>query len=157
MIPVGAIQDGVGHVRGLGARGQPAGHHGFEHLRGRDDRLARQAGLGDQLLLQDGHLFDRHFHAEVAAGHHDAVRRLENFVKAQEGVRAFDLGDDEGLSAEGLGGGPHGFDVRGGLHEGLAHGVHALAERKFQAGAVVVGERADAEINARQVKPLLGA
>ncbi len=130
--------------------------HGFEHLRGGDDRLAREAGLGDELLLQDGHFLDRHFHAEVAARHHDAVRRLQDFVKVLEGVRALDLGDDEGLFADGLGGGAHGFDVRRRLHERLAHRVHAVLERKFQAGAVVVGERADAEINARQVEALPG-
>ena len=61
--------------------------HGFEHLRGGDDRLAREAGLGDELLLQDGHFLDRHFHAEVAARHHDAVRRLQDFVEVLERVR----------------------------------------------------------------------
>ena len=42
------------------------------------------------------------------------------------------------------------------FHERLAHGVHAILEREFQAGAVVVGERTDAEINARQIEALLG-
>ena len=42
------------------------------------------------------------------------------------------------------------------FHERLAHGVHAVLERELQAGAVVVGERADAEIDARQIEALPG-
>ena len=76
--------------------------------------------------------------------------------KCSSASDALDLGDDEGLFADGLGGGAHGLDVRGGLHERLAHRVHARLERELQAGAVVVGERADAEIDARQVEALPG-
>ena len=42
------------------------------------------------------------------------------------------------------------------FHERLAHRVHAVLQGEFQAGAVVVGERADAEIDARQVEALPG-
>ena len=48
----------------------------------------------------------------------------------------------------------HGLDVRGAFDERLAHRVHARAERELQARAIVLGERADAEIDARQVQSL---
>ena len=76
--------------------------------------------------------------------------------KCSRASGTLDLGDDEGLFADGFRRGPHGLDVRGRFHERLAHGVHAVLEREFQAGAVVVGERADAEIDARQVEALPG-
>ena len=154
---VGAVEDGVGHIRGLGPCGQTAGRHGFEHLRGGDDRLADAAGPGDELLLDHGNLFNRHFHSEIAARHHDAVCRFQNLVEVFEGIRTLDLGDDEGLSADGFRRGPHGFDVRGRFHERLAHGVHPVPEREFQTGAVVVSKRTDAEGNARQIEALPGS
>jgi hypothetical protein len=64
-----------------------------------------------------------------------------------ERVGTLDLGNDEGLLANRLGGGAHGFDVRGGLHERLTQGVHPRLESKFQTSPVVVGKRADAQIS----------
>ena len=63
----------------------------------------------------------------------------------------------KGVVPERLGGGAHGLDVGGGFHERLAHRVHAVGERELQAGAVVIGEGADAEVDARQVEALPGA
>ena len=46
----------------------------------------------------------------------------------------------------------HRFDVRGAFDERLAHRIHAFFERELQARAIVFGERADAEIDARQIQ-----
>ena len=43
------------------------------------------------------------------------------------------------------------------FHERLAHRIHAVLERELQAGAVVVGERADAEVDARKVEAFPGS
>ena len=48
----------------------------------------------------------------------------------------------------------HGLDVRGAFDERLAHRIHASAERELQARAIVLGKRADAEIDAGQVQSL---
>ncbi len=53
---------------GTGAR-----DHAFQHLRRDDDRLTGGAGLARDLLLQAGHLLDRHLDAEIAARNHEAV------------------------------------------------------------------------------------
>ena len=141
---VGTVQDGVGNVRGLRASRQAARSHRLQHLRRRDHRLTDKAGAGDELLLQDGHLLDRHFHAEVAARNHDSVAGLENLVKALQRVCPFYLRDNERLFAHVRGGRANRFDVGRGLHERLAHRVHALTEREFKAGAVVFSERTNA-------------
>src|SRR2546422_7979770 len=44
---VGAVEDGVRHVRGLRPRGARMVGHRLEHLRGRDDRLAAPVRLPD--------------------------------------------------------------------------------------------------------------
>ena len=151
---IGAVEDGVGHVGRLGARGQAAGDHRFEHLRGGDDRLAREVGLRDELLLRDGDLLDRHFHAEIAARDHDAVGRGEDLVEVLERVGALDLGDDERLLAQ-LSPPPRARPrCPPRVRRTTGSRRPRRAERELQAGAVVFGERADAEIDARQVEPL---
>ena len=68
-----------------------------------------------------------------------------------------DLGNDKRTFAQALGRRAHCLDVGRRLHERLAHRVHAVLQREFETGAVVFGERADAQVDARQVQPLAGA
>src|SRR5215469_16224896 len=112
---------------------------------------------GDKLLLQDRHLLDRNFYAEVAARDHDAVTRLQDFIEVFDGVRSFYFGDDEGSLARGLGCCPHSFDVMARFHERLAHSVNSLLQRKFEASTVVVCEGTDTESDSGQIQALFGA
>ena len=100
---------------------------------------------------------DRYLHPEVAAGNHDAVRRGKDCVHVLQGPGAFDLGDDEGVVTQRGRGLPDGGDIRGALDEGLADRVHPLFGGEFQAFAVVIGEGADAEIDAGQIEAFVGA
>src|SRR5438093_13011467 len=72
---VRAVEDGVRHVRGLGARGPWMVDHRLEHLRGGDDRLAAPVRLPDEALLHDGDFLERQLHAQVAPSHHPRLRR----------------------------------------------------------------------------------
>ena len=128
--------------------------HRFEHLRGGDDRFAREVRFRDELLLRVRDFLDRHFHAEIAARDHDAIGHREDFIVVRQRVGALDLRDDERHAPDLRRRRAHGLDVRRALDERLAHRVHARAERKLQARAVVLGERADAEVDARQIQPL---
>ena len=91
---VGAVEDGVRDVGGLGPGGPRVLDHRLEHLGGHDDRLGAAAGLVDDQLLVDRHVLERALHAEVAAGHHHPVERLDDPVDRLEGLRLLDLGDD---------------------------------------------------------------
>jgi len=85
---VSAVENGIGDVGGFGASGEAAGNHGLEHLRRGDNGFAGATGAGDQLFLPECHFFDRDFHAEIAAGDHNAVGGAENLVKiGQETVK----------------------------------------------------------------------
>ena len=107
---ISAVENGVRHISRFRARGQTAVGHRLEHLRRGDDWLAGQVRFCDQLLLQGGDRFDRHFHAEIAARDHDAVTRGENLVVMLERIGALDLRDDEWMMTE--------------LFRGAANGIH---------------------------------
>ena len=75
---IGAVKDRVGHVAGLGPGRPGVGPHRVEHVGRGHDRLAGRPRRRDQPFLHVGHLFQRDFHAQVAAGHHDPVERLDD-------------------------------------------------------------------------------
>src|SRR5262249_39087630 len=111
---------------------------------------------GDELFLQDRHLLDRNFYAQVAAGNHDAVTGADDFVEVLDGVQPFYFGDEEGPPANRQGGGTHRFHVIASLHERLAQSIRSVFQCKFQTGAVMVGKGTDAESDSGQVQALLG-
>ena len=89
-----AVEDRVGHVRALGARGARVLDHRLEHLGRDDDGFASLAALGDHDLLLAEHLLGRDLHTQVASRHHDPVRGLEDLVKVVKALLVLDLGDD---------------------------------------------------------------
>ena len=73
----------------MGCRGRGADVRG-ERKRGE----GADAALADHHLLREEDLLRGDFHPEVAARHHDAVRRLEDAVKVLQSLLVLDLGDD---------------------------------------------------------------
>src|SRR5579864_5194965 len=96
---VGAVEDCVGDIAGLGARGAGVFDHGFEHLGGGDDRLAPGGGAADDVLLNDGNFFGSHLNAEIAAGDHDSVGGFENFFQMIDGLGLLELGNHGDIAA----------------------------------------------------------
>ena len=88
---IGAVEDRVGHVGDLGARGAGRVDHRLEHLGGRDRRLGPPARECEQPLLDERHLLDRQLDPEVAAGDHDAVRRVDDLLAVGGRLRLLDL------------------------------------------------------------------
>jgi hypothetical protein len=107
--------------------------------------------------LRVGDLLDRHLHAKIAARDHDAVSDGKDFVVVRERIGTLNFRDNERHAADLHCRSAHGLDVRGALDERLAHCIHAGAQRKLKAGAVVLGERANAEIDAGQIEAFPGA
>ena len=96
---VRAVEDRVGHVGHLGARGPGGVNHRLEHLSGRDRRLGAPPGHGEQALLHERDLLDRQLDAEVAARDHDPVGRVDDLLGVRRGLRLLDLGDQRHLGA----------------------------------------------------------
>ena len=153
---VGAVQDCIGHIGGFGAGGPAVGGHRLEHLRGGNDRLAEPVGFPYELFLNNRDLCDRNFHPQIAACHHDAVSRLQNIVDMFERAGALDFCDQERIMAETGRGFPNGGNVGGVFDEGLADRIDTVFEGKRKAMPVVVGEGADAQIDAGQIEAFTG-
>jgi len=66
----------------------------FEHLRCGNHRQPRLAGLRDDQLLNHGHFFRAHLHAQVAARDHHAIGHAKNLVKVFNRLGLLKLGDN---------------------------------------------------------------
>lgn len=89
-----AVIDSVGHVGDLRTGRARVVDHGFEHFRGRDDPLAEQAALGDEVFLDGRKLRKRHLHAQVSAADHDAGTDLADLLHIVDARLVLNLGDD---------------------------------------------------------------
>ena len=107
-------------------------------------------------FLNHGDLLDGYFHPEIPPGHHHAVGDIKDLFDAIKRAGALDFGDNKRVVLEPLGGlrEPPRYPCR--LDKGLAHSINPLFRGKFQALTVALGKGADAEIDARQIKPFAG-
>ena len=148
---VGAVEDGVGHVTGLGARGARVFDHRLEHLGGGDDGLAPGGGAANDVLLNDRNFLRRHFDAEIAAGDHDSVGHFENFFEVIDGLRLFEFGDDGDIALVRGDNLLDHADVGGGADEGQGDGIDAVLEAEFEILAIFFRERGDRESDAGKI------
>lgn len=68
--------------------------HGFEHFRGRNDALAEQTALGNEILLDRRQLRKRNLHAQIAPADHNAGARLTDLFHVVNASLVLNLGDD---------------------------------------------------------------
>ena len=68
-----SVEDSVRYVGYLCSRRGRILYHGLEHLRRRDDHLARLITFLDKSLLKSGQSLEVHFNAHVSARDHDSV------------------------------------------------------------------------------------
>ena len=122
---VGAVEDGVRGVGGLGAGRAGVLDHRLEHLGGDDDGLGAAPGDLAGALLDERHLLERHLDAEVAAGDHDAVEGADDLVEVLDRLRLLDLRDDGEPAALLVHDLVDPADVVGGAHEGQRDHVDA--------------------------------
>ncbi len=105
------VQDGVGHIRGFGPGGAAVLGHGFQHLGGGDHRFGLHIGLVHDSFLNDSHLFDGNFNAQIPPGNHDTISHLEDGLKIIQRPRALYLGNDKGIVPHPGSRCPHSFDI----------------------------------------------
>ena len=152
---VGTVEDGVGHVGGLGpGRPQPVGHR-VEHLGGDDHRLAPLPRQVHDPLLDHRHLLRRQLDPQVAPGDHQAVERLDDGVEVGDRLRLLDLGDDRHVAADRLHDQPDGVHVGRLPHERQGDKVDPEAEGEGQVVDVLGGHGRGAEPGAGQVHALV--
>ena len=79
--------------------GRTCVHHRLQHLGRHDHRHLRAARLADDVLLDHGHLLERHLDPEVAARHHHRVHQRQDAGQVGDDLRALELGDDRQVGA----------------------------------------------------------
>ena len=152
---VGAVQDGVGDVAGLGARGNRVVDHRLEHLRRDDDGLGHAAAEFDGALLHDRNGFQRQFDAQIAAGDHDSVECVDDLLEVVDGLRLLDLGDDGDVTPLLGHDHVHALHVLGAAHERQGDQVGADAQTPAEVGLVLLGQRGNGDRDAGKVDALV--
>ena len=153
---VRSVEDGVRHVRGLGAGRPRAVDHALEHLGRGDDGLPRGIRHGDDPLLKRRHLLGREFDSEIATRHHHAVRFFQDARQVVDRFALLDLRDERRVAAEApdeLLGLPQ---ILGAPHEGKGHEVDAEGKPEGEVGPVLLGESGDGQGDAGQIHALVG-
>ena len=152
---VGTVVDCVSDVAGFRAGWPRIFDHRFEHLRRGDDGLTILRGATDDLLLNGGDFFRRHFNTEIAARNHDAVGNFKNRVEMVDGLRLFELGDDPALGAERCDAIFYEADVFAGPDERHCDRVNTGFQREGQIFFVFFCQRGNAHGNPWQVDALV--
>ena len=152
---VGAVEDGVRDVGGLGARRPWLDHHRFEHLGRHDDRLAEPAPGGNDPLLQHRDLVQGNLDAEIAARHHDGVRSRDDLVDVRDRRRTLELGDDRNRRAMLGDDRPDRRDVARPADVARGEVVGVLGDREGDVRGVLLRDR-ERELRVGKVDPLAG-
>ena len=90
-------------------------------------------------LLHQRHLVERQLDAEVAAGHHDAVERVDDRLEVVDRLRLLDLGEHRAADALLVHDRVDELDVVGRAHERQRDQVDAEPQREAQVLGVLVG------------------
>ena len=130
--------------------------HRLQHLSRGDDRAARITGRPDDELLDERHFGRADLDAEVAAGDHDAVGGLDDLVEVLERLALLDLGYDPGPRPRRIDAIPQPRDIVGGADERQRDVVDTVLQGERQIGRVLLGQRRDRELDAREVHALPG-
>ena len=107
------------------------------------------------MLLDQRNFLRRDFHPQVAACHHDRMRDFENGVQVFDGLRLLQLGDQTDIAAMLRDGAPRAQNILGGTHERYGDQVHSLRQTKLQVDQILLGQRRNAHVGARQIDALV--
>ena len=149
--------DGARHVAHLGPRRAGVLHHRVEHLRGDNHRTLGGDALLDDAALRIGNRLGRQLDTQVAAGHHDAVRRLDNLVDVVQTLLVLDFRDNLNRAPVRVENLLHGGHVAGAAHERVGDEVNVVAHGPLDEAAVLLRNRRKVNRDARHVDALARA
>ena len=118
---------------------------------------ARPYTFLDDAPLGVGNRFGRKLHAQVAARHHNAVRRLDDLVDVVEPLAVLDLRDDLDLAAVGIEDVLHGLDILGAAHERVCDEIHVVLHGPLDEAAVLLRNRRQVDRYAGDIDALARA
>ena len=116
--------------------------------------LARPPGDGEQALLHERHVLDRQLDAEVAAGDHDPVGRVDDLLAVGGRLRLLDLGDQRHVHAALGEVVADRVEVLAPAHEREGEEVHAHLDPRVDQRDVLRTHRRQRDRDVGQVEPL---
>ena len=147
----------IGDVRGFRTGGTGIVDHGIEHLGSGDDLFAGTAGFVDQFFLDNRDFLQWDFHAQIAAGHHDAVGGLQNGVDVLHTLSVLNLSDDpDVLAAQFFQKSAHFLNIIGRTGKGSGHIIKALLHAESQVLTVPLTDKGKGEGDPRNIDSLVG-
>ena len=127
---IAAVENRVGNVAGLGTSCTVAVNHTFQHLRSRDNRLARLVTARDNILLYQRYILGRYLYAQVASGNHNAVGYADNFIDMLYTGLILDFGNNPDRRTCFLKHFTDSDNIIGLLHEGCRNVIHIMLDSK---------------------------
>src|SRR5438270_5830810 len=129
---IAAIEDRIGYVAGLSARGPRVFDHRLKHLRGRNHWLAPCGGTPDHMFLDYRDLLRRHFYAKIAARHHHAVGNFEYLLKMFDRLRLLQLRDYPDIATEFADLFPNSLHIGCRSNKGYSNNVHTVCQSELE-------------------------
>ncbi len=151
---VGPVEDRVGHVRHLRPGGPGGADHRLEHLGGGDGRHGLAPRQHQQALLHQRNVLDRQLDAQVAAGDHDRVGRVDDVLRRSGCLGLLDLGDQRDLAALREQVLAHRLEVVRAAHEGERQQIHSHLQTRVDQAQVIGADGGQGGGHVGQVEPL---
>ena len=107
------------------------------------------------MLLNHRDIFERHFHAEVAARHHDAVRRFEDLLDVVYALDGLYFGNDAHAAVVGHKNVTDVLNVLGRAREGGRDEIVTHAAAELNVGAVLPTDKGHRQVGAGEVHALV--
>ena len=130
-------------------------NHGVEHLGRGDDYFAHLRAEFDDVLLNCRDILRRNLNAEVAARHHDAVRRPEDFLDVLHALHGLNLCDNLHLAALCIKNFANRADIIRCSREGGSDVVKTELAAELDIASVLLGDKGHGEIRPRDVDTLV--
>jgi hypothetical protein len=111
-----------------------------------------QARFPDDLLLNQGNFLEGKLHSQIATGHHDGIRGIQNPAQILQGGVLLDLRDQLEAPRNER---PQLFHVLGAANEGKRDVVHAERNRLLHVFYILIGQRRGTHLDAGKVHPLV--
>ena len=144
---VAAVKNRVGNVAGLGTGCTIAVNHAFQHLRSRNNRLARLVAARDNILLYQRYILGRYLYAQVASGNHNAVGYADNFIDMLHTGLILDFGNNPDGRACFLKHFTDSDNIIGLLHEGCRNVIHIMLDSKKNICLVLLRQKRQLQLD----------
>ncbi len=115
--------------------------------------IRRSRARADNMFLYHRNFFRAHFHTQIAARHHHAVRHLQNLVEIFNRLRLLKLRNHRRILSRARNRRFCRSHIRGAAHKADRHIVDPQPQRKSQILAVFGRKRGYFQLHARQIDP----